>query len=55
MNRLSSPGPDGFGPSFFQTFWDTVCPDVVAVFCSFYEGTVDLTRINRAFLVLLPN
>ncbi|KAK1609393.1 hypothetical protein QYE76_033066 [Lolium multiflorum] len=54
MNRLSSPGPDGFGPSFFQTFWDTVCSDVVAVFSSFYEGTIDLTRINRAFLVLLP-
>jgi hypothetical protein len=27
MNKLSSPGPGGFGPSFFSTFWDTVAPD----------------------------
>lgn len=54
MNRLSSPGPDGFGPAFFSSFWDTVAPDVFAVFDSFYKGNIDLTRINRAFLVLLP-
>jgi hypothetical protein len=54
MNRLSSPGPDGFGPAFFSSFCDTVAPDVFAVFDSFYKGNIDLTRINRAFLVLLP-
>jgi hypothetical protein len=27
---------------------------VLAVFRSFYDGSIDLTRINRAFLVLLP-
>lgn len=54
MNKFSSLGSDGFGPSFFQTFWDTVSPDVFAVFDSFCDGSIDLTRINRAFLVLLP-
>jgi hypothetical protein len=54
MNKNSSPGPDGFGPAFFTSFWDLVSPDVLAVFRCFYEGTIDLTRINRAFLVLLP-
>jgi hypothetical protein len=54
MNKTSSPGPDGFGPSFFHSFWDTVSPDVYAVFQSFFDGSIDLTRINRAFLVLLP-
>jgi hypothetical protein len=54
MNRLSSPGPDGFGPSFFATFWATVSQDVLGVFSSFFDGSIDLTRINRAFLVLLP-
>ncbi|XP_071674484.1 uncharacterized protein [Lolium perenne] len=54
MNKLSSPGPDGFGPSFFTTFWDVVSPDIIAMFDSFYDGTIDLSRINRAFLVLLP-
>jgi hypothetical protein len=54
MNKLSSPGPDGFGPAFFATFWDTVAPDVWEIFTSFYNEDIDLARINRAFLVLLP-
>jgi hypothetical protein len=36
MNKQSSPGPDGFGPSFFDTFWTTVSQDVLAVFSSFF-------------------
>ncbi|KAK1666525.1 hypothetical protein QYE76_054684 [Lolium multiflorum] len=54
MNRQSSPEPDGFGPSFFNTFWTTVSLDILAVFSSFFDGSIDITRINRAFLVLLP-
>ncbi|KAK1677030.1 hypothetical protein QYE76_037878 [Lolium multiflorum] len=54
MNKNSSPGPDGFGPAFFSTFWDAVSQDFRDMFSSFYDGTIDLTRINRAFLVLLP-
>jgi hypothetical protein len=54
MNKLSSPGPDGFGPAFYSTFWDLLSGDVFAVFDSFFEGNIDLSRINRAFLVLLP-
>ncbi|KAK1606196.1 hypothetical protein QYE76_029880 [Lolium multiflorum] len=54
MNKNSSPGPDGFGPAFFSTFWDAISKDLLEMFSSFYDGTIDLTRINRAFLVLLP-
>jgi hypothetical protein len=54
MNNQSSPGTDGFGPSFFSTFWDLVSADITQVFSAFFDGTIDLTRINRAFLVLLP-
>ncbi|KAK1608688.1 hypothetical protein QYE76_032361 [Lolium multiflorum] len=54
MNKLSSPGPAGFGSAFFSTFWATVAPDVWELFSSFYDGDIDLERINRAFLVLLP-
>jgi hypothetical protein len=54
MIKLSSPGPDGFGPAFFSTFWTTVVPDVFELFASFFEGSIDLALINRAFLVLLP-
>ncbi|KAK1627116.1 hypothetical protein QYE76_001431 [Lolium multiflorum] len=52
MNKMSSPGPDGFGPSFFSTFWDTVSADVAKIFSSFFDGTIDLSRINRAFLAI---
>lgn len=54
MNRLSSPGPDGFGPSFYVSFRATIATDVEAVFHDFYSESLDLSRINRAFLVLLP-
>jgi hypothetical protein len=54
MNKLSSPRPDWFGPSFFPSFWETIAADVFGVFSSFYNGSIDLARINRAFLVLLP-
>jgi hypothetical protein len=54
MNKLSSPRPDGFGPAFFSTFWSTLASDVGEIFSSFYDGTIDLAHINRAFLVLLP-
>jgi hypothetical protein len=30
MRTDSSPGPDGFGPAFFRTFWDIVSPDLMA-------------------------
>jgi hypothetical protein len=54
MNKLSSHGPDGFGPAFFTTFWDVVSLDIIEMFASFYNGTIDFSRINHAFLVLLP-
>ncbi|KAK1611329.1 hypothetical protein QYE76_035002 [Lolium multiflorum] len=54
MNKQSSLGPDGFGPYFFGTFWATVSQDILEVFSSFFDGSIDLTRINRALLVLLP-
>ncbi|KAK1683606.1 hypothetical protein QYE76_044454 [Lolium multiflorum] len=54
MNRLSSPGPEGFGAAFYSTFWTTVALDVFELFASFFEETIDLARINRALLVLLP-
>jgi hypothetical protein len=43
MNKTSSLGSDGFGPSFFTLFWDSVAADVMAVFSSFYDGSIDLT------------
>jgi hypothetical protein len=54
MNKNASPGPDGFGPSFFSTFWDTVSADVHEVFASFFLPQYRFNSYQRAFLVLLP-
>ncbi|WVZ61798.1 hypothetical protein U9M48_011614 [Paspalum notatum var. saurae] len=54
MNKCSAPGPDGFGPSFYQAAWDTIAA-VLEHFClAFQDQTVQLERVNRSFIVLLP-
>ena len=54
MNRNSAPGPDGFGPGFYMAVWDTVVDKVMSFVDAFAAGTVDLERVNRAYIVLLP-
>lgn len=54
MNRNSSPGPDGFGPNFYRAIWTTVAPSVMQFVNAFYQGTADLERTNRSYIVMLP-
>lgn len=54
MDTRASPGPDGFGPSFYKKFWPTMCVEVQQLFNEFYAGTLELDGLNRALLVLLP-
>jgi hypothetical protein len=54
MNRNSAPRPDGFGPSFYKASWATVKVQVMTFLHAFHNGEVDLVRINRAYMVLLP-
>jgi hypothetical protein len=54
LDRTSAPGPDGLGPSFFQAAWQHVMPDMLRLADGFHSGCVDLDRINRAHVVLLP-
>jgi hypothetical protein len=54
MDRLSAPGPNGLGPSFYHAAWDTVAPDLFNLFVGFHAKQVDLSGINRAHVVLLP-
>lgn len=54
MDRNASPGPDGFGPSFYRAFWQHIKPHLLDLFSEFYSGAVDLDGLNRAHLVLLP-
>jgi len=54
MNRNSSPGPDGFGPSFYLAAWDTVAGAVMELAHAFHREEVELERLNRAFVVMIP-
>jgi len=54
MDVHASPGPDGFGPSFYRHFWPSLKHDMTQLFCAFYDGSLDLDGLNRAHLVLLP-
>ena len=54
MNRNNSPGPDGFGPSFYLAAWDTVASSVMELAHAFHWGEAELERLNRAFMVMIP-
>jgi mannosylglycoprotein endo-beta-mannosidase len=54
MNKHSAPGPDGFGPGFYSAAWGTIRNEVLKFLNSFHQGEVDLDRINRSYMVLLP-
>lgn len=54
MDRNSAPGPDGFGPGFYQAAWGTISSDVMLMMQSFHANEADLEQINRAYIVLFP-
>jgi hypothetical protein len=54
MDRNSAPGPDGFGPSFYKSAWLTVKSQVMQLLEKFHCGQLDLARINRSYMVLIP-
>jgi hypothetical protein len=54
MNSFASPGPDGFGPSFYKKYWQSIKSDIFQLFNQFHNQSADLSSINRAFIVLLP-
>jgi hypothetical protein len=54
MNRNSAPGPDGFGPAFYVATWATVKNQVIEFMNAFHIDDVQLERINRSYMVLIP-
>nr|TKW11035.1 hypothetical protein SEVIR_6G207600v2 [Setaria viridis] len=51
---MRSPGPDGFGPAFFRSFWLVVGEAVMNFLRDFHGGSADMDAVNRACVVLLP-
>jgi hypothetical protein len=54
MNMNSAPGPNGFGPLFYKVAWGAIKDDVMQMLRQFHGGLVDLQRINRSHMVLIP-
>ncbi|KAL6209280.1 hypothetical protein ACLB2K_020222 [Fragaria x ananassa] len=49
-----SPGPDGFSPGFYQTFWGIVGDDVVEAVKCFLASADQMASINKSFVTLIP-
>jgi hypothetical protein len=54
MHYNDSPGPDGFGPSFYKLRWVTVSYDVLSVLQALHSGHAELEHVNRSHTILLP-
>jgi hypothetical protein len=50
----NAPGPDGVSPGFCAAAWGLTRAAVMEFLNAFHEGNVDLQRINRALIVLIP-
>lgn len=49
-----APGEDGYTAFFFQKCWDEVAQEVCCMIREVWEGSFDLSQINKTLLVLIP-
>jgi hypothetical protein len=54
MEHNKAPGPDGFPAEFYQSFWDMVKGDLMALFKEFHLGSLPLYSLNFGTIILLP-
>jgi hypothetical protein len=47
-------GPDDFLAEFYQTFWNLIKNDLMALFHEFHLGTLPLYSLNFGTIILLP-
>jgi hypothetical protein len=54
LKHNSAPGPNGFPAEFFQDFWELIYLDIWNLFKDFYDGNLDIERLNYGMVTLLP-
>jgi mannosylglycoprotein endo-beta-mannosidase len=54
MEHNKAPGPDGFPAEFYQTFWEVIKDDLIALFNQFSKGDLPLYKLNFGVITLLP-
>jgi hypothetical protein len=50
MDANKAFGPDGIPIEFYHHYWDLVKHDVLEMFADFYEGTLDIKRLNYGII-----
>ena len=54
LNSEGAPGPDGFGASFYQFFWEVVSKDVYGTVVEFFTTGWLLPNYNANSIILIP-
>jgi hypothetical protein len=49
-----APGPDGLSFMFYQCFWEVVKNDLITLFEDWFNGDLDIFRLNFAMITLIP-
>ncbi|XP_026434285.1 uncharacterized protein LOC113331848 [Papaver somniferum] len=55
LNSWNSPGPDGFPDGFYQSQWDIVSTDIVALVQNFFHQKSLPQYLNETTICLIPN
>lgn len=53
MKLYSAPGPDGFGPQFYQTNWSLVKGKLLEFMTAWHQSDIVLQGVNKSFMVHL--
>lgn len=54
LAKNKASGPDGLPNEFLQAYWPMLKSQIMQIMYGFYEGIIDLTRVNKANVVMIP-
>ena len=54
MEKNKAAGPDSIPIEFYQSCWEIVKNDIIQLFDDFYNGLLDVSRLNYGVITLLP-